>query len=225
MGRFINADGLIGPQGDVLNHNMYAYCQNNPVMYVDPDGEFLVSILVMTVIGAVVGGSISGVIAVLDGVEFNSKEFWGLVGAGALRGGALGAALALGGTGGAIATGKMAGLFGLGKSASIGMTFGTAVGVNFFAGMGGYAIESRTNSNMEFNYGQMVKAGIGQASKAIVNYSLGGVISAVGYWQLNGTMPTAKATGFQGVFIRMGARNVLSPLPFLIIDSMLYLNS
>ncbi|QVK19577.1 RHS repeat-associated core domain-containing protein [Mycoplasmatota bacterium] len=40
IGRFINADGLIGETGDILGHNMYAYTQNNPVMMVDPSGEF-----------------------------------------------------------------------------------------------------------------------------------------------------------------------------------------
>ncbi len=36
ISRFINADGLLGATGDILGHNMYAYTQNNPVMYVDP---------------------------------------------------------------------------------------------------------------------------------------------------------------------------------------------
>ncbi len=40
IGRFINADGLIGQTGEILSHNMYAYCQNNPVMMVDPNGDF-----------------------------------------------------------------------------------------------------------------------------------------------------------------------------------------
>ncbi len=38
IGRFINADGLIGQTGDILGHNMYAYTKNNPVMMVDPSG-------------------------------------------------------------------------------------------------------------------------------------------------------------------------------------------
>lgn len=39
IGRFINSDGLLSEQGNVLGHNMYAYTQNNPVMYIDPEGE------------------------------------------------------------------------------------------------------------------------------------------------------------------------------------------
>ena len=33
IGRFINADGQLN--STMLGYNMYAYCENNPVMYVD----------------------------------------------------------------------------------------------------------------------------------------------------------------------------------------------
>ena len=38
IGRFINADGFITTGQGVLSHNMYAYCNNNPVMFSDPSG-------------------------------------------------------------------------------------------------------------------------------------------------------------------------------------------
>ncbi|KYH30465.1 tRNA nuclease WapA precursor [Clostridium tepidiprofundi DSM 19306] len=37
-GRFINADGIAGSTGDLLSHNMFAYCMNNPVNMKDPSG-------------------------------------------------------------------------------------------------------------------------------------------------------------------------------------------
>ena len=43
-GRFINADSYINANGDLVGYNMYAYCSNNPVMYVDPSGEATFSI-------------------------------------------------------------------------------------------------------------------------------------------------------------------------------------
>ena len=48
---------LIGPVGDILGHNMYAYCQNNPVMMVDPDGEFPWLILAAVLLFTPVGGT------------------------------------------------------------------------------------------------------------------------------------------------------------------------
>ena len=36
--RFINADGYVNANGDILGFNMYAYCGNNPVMGYDPTG-------------------------------------------------------------------------------------------------------------------------------------------------------------------------------------------
>ena len=38
-GRFINADGYINANGDLIGYNMYAYCSNNPIMCMDPTGE------------------------------------------------------------------------------------------------------------------------------------------------------------------------------------------
>ena len=37
-GRFINADGLLGANGDILSYNLFAYCSNNPVNFSDPSG-------------------------------------------------------------------------------------------------------------------------------------------------------------------------------------------
>ena len=42
-GRFINADGYINANGDLIGFNMYAYCSNNPVMGYDPTGERFLS--------------------------------------------------------------------------------------------------------------------------------------------------------------------------------------
>lgn len=39
MGRFINADALVSTGQGVLGLNMFAYCNNNPVFYVDASGN------------------------------------------------------------------------------------------------------------------------------------------------------------------------------------------
>ena len=51
--RFINADGYVSTGTGLLGYNMYAYCNNNPIKYVDPSGELLWEILV-TVVATVV---------------------------------------------------------------------------------------------------------------------------------------------------------------------------
>ena len=43
-GRFINADGYVSTGTGLLGYNMYAYCNNNPVMYFDPTGSFVISL-------------------------------------------------------------------------------------------------------------------------------------------------------------------------------------
>ena len=40
VGRFINADGYIGANGDIPGYNLFAYCSNNPVMRSDPTGAW-----------------------------------------------------------------------------------------------------------------------------------------------------------------------------------------
>ena len=43
IGRFINSDGLLGLEGDILSTNMYAYAVNNPIMNIDPSGYLSIS--------------------------------------------------------------------------------------------------------------------------------------------------------------------------------------
>jgi hypothetical protein len=76
IGRFINADGLIGQTGDILGHNMYAYTQNNPVMMIDPSGEFgiLATLLIGGMIGAAISGGINTYQQIKSGESFNVES-------------------------------------------------------------------------------------------------------------------------------------------------------
>ena len=124
--RFINADNymlvpLLATQRGGLN--MYAYALNNPVMYVDPNGQLvitgttlLIAILIGAAIGAAIGGTVGGITAAANGQNviagiFIGAAFGAIAGAGAAAGGVLMAPLLTG----AVAAGKM--------------TFGAAVGL------------------------------------------------------------------------------------------------
>ena len=89
MGRFINADNYPSTGQGLLGNNMFAYCNNNPVTYCDPDGESL--------IGAIIGGAIGGaLISVVSHIHNNQNITFGSVTSallvGAVTGGLGGAA-------------------------------------------------------------------------------------------------------------------------------------
>ena len=42
-GRFLNADGYVNANGDIIGFNMYAYCGSNPVNGYDPTGKWTIS--------------------------------------------------------------------------------------------------------------------------------------------------------------------------------------
>ena len=81
--------------------NLYAYCGNDPVNYVDPTGHFLIStaVLIGAIIGAVAIGTVGGIVA-YNIAKNNGAEGWELVGwtllgigVGAIVGAAVGAAV------------------------------------------------------------------------------------------------------------------------------------
>ncbi len=41
-GRFLNADGYVSTGTGLPGYNMYAYCNNNPVMGYDPNGNMII---------------------------------------------------------------------------------------------------------------------------------------------------------------------------------------
>lgn len=70
-GRFINADGYVSTGQGILGNNMFAYCNNNPVMFVDPTGE-------MSAL-AIVGIVVVGVIAVAVAVAATANDIYQIV--------------------------------------------------------------------------------------------------------------------------------------------------
>ena len=99
-GRFINADvpsicfddGLTLPEGC----NLYSYCLNNPISYVDPTGHFLsllIGLGIFVGIGAAVGGVTYAASELLSYIITGEWDWsWGMF-TGSLIGGAIGGAL------------------------------------------------------------------------------------------------------------------------------------
>ena len=55
-GRFISADSILGEVGGLLQHNLWAYCGNNPVIYNDADGMLFGIGIMVGLTAAGVGG-------------------------------------------------------------------------------------------------------------------------------------------------------------------------
>ncbi len=75
IGRFINADGYISTGTGLLGYNMYAYCNNNPVMYVDPSGtiSFLLGVAIV-VVGYAIISNVANVIESENTVKNSTVE-------------------------------------------------------------------------------------------------------------------------------------------------------
>ena len=60
LGKFISADTIVPNFSDPQSLNRYAYCRNNPLIYVDPSGHlfWLDDILIGAAVGALIGGTI-----------------------------------------------------------------------------------------------------------------------------------------------------------------------
>jgi len=86
MAQFLSPDPFIQAPGNWYNYNRYGYCWNNPLIYTDPDGEFI-----HLIIGALIGGTINWI---ANGAEFSWKGL-GYFGVGAASG-ALGAGIGSG---------------------------------------------------------------------------------------------------------------------------------
>ena len=74
--RWLNSDSInyLEPQ-NITCLNLFAYCNNNPVMYVDPTGDFAISILAL-IIGACIGFGMAAYIDSKDGQMFNGDVKW-----------------------------------------------------------------------------------------------------------------------------------------------------
>ena len=164
VGRFINADAVDYADPQILNGiNLYAYCLNNPIMYLDPTGHFPWFILILAIgFGAAAGG--------IAAYNEDPKDLWKGVLIGGLKGAVVGLSFGFGiglGTG---ALSLKAGLIAFGA---------TTIGA-FGAGMGIYYLETKFFEDREFDSGEMWKEGAYMSVRAAVNFWLGAGMGKLG---------------------------------------------
>ena len=109
-GRFFSPDPFVQMPDNTQNYNRYSYCLNNPVMYMDPEGE--IAWFVPVIIGAVVGAYVGGIQA-----DMRGQNYWDGVWKGAVIG-TIGSVL--GGIGGAGMTFAENVIWGISKGAVTG---------------------------------------------------------------------------------------------------------
>ncbi len=122
IGRFISQDSIEYADPETINGlNLYAYCNNNPVMNVDPTGEFFLSFLIVGIVGAISAAVASMVVQVATTGEVD----WAQVGISALFG-AVSGILSFTGIGGVIGQFVIQGALAVGEMYSIAALNGTA---------------------------------------------------------------------------------------------------
>jgi len=171
IARVLSPDNNVQNPNNPQNYNRYSYCYNNPLSYVDPDGEFVVTSMI---VGAVIFGYMGGMAANDWNINFLEWDTSGKTWAG------IGLGVALGATGGylfATVSPALAGTafmenFGLsGIAASYTLT-GTVVGstVGYGTGFGSsyIATKSLDYAKLSGNIGATIGSVVGGTAGLLV---------------------------------------------------------
>ena len=158
--------------GVINGLNLYAYCGNNPVMNVDPDGHsFITTLIVCMVVGAIVGGTINASIATANGES--AKSVLGAFVGGVIVGAVLGGAAALGG---GLAVGAYtASAFSIAGTAAY-LTVGT-----FAGGMVSYGLENYIKGN-DMTWGEAFSFGALTFTQGLFSFITGYGLGGAGLW-------------------------------------------
>ncbi len=193
LGRFISPDDISYLDPSTVNGlNLYAYCNNNPVMYADPGGYFgiLATLLISTIVGIAIGAGKEIINQVYnDGNwNFDLKTWnWYEIGKEAIIGAATGFAYGLGGVAGGVVKGSLKALTLFGKtlsiSKSVGFLLGTAAVTNFIAGEGSYLL-NMIETKSKFNIVSALSEGVRQTNKGLLSFFTAGMFVSSKMWNV-----------------------------------------
>ena len=135
--RFLQPDNYVQDLFNTQNFNRYGYCLNNPLVYVDENGEFVWWIIgAAAIIGAYTGGTIANN-GEANPIKWNYSDNWGYI----LGGAAIGALSAYVG-------GSVASAIGLGSLSSNGALLGASIGGAVGGGISGAGFSAMGGNNI-----------------------------------------------------------------------------
>jgi len=79
IGRFTQADTVL-PSTSSQGLNRYSYCANNPLIYTDPSGHFLIELATAMIIGAIVGAGVGAASSAIMGGDIGKGAMYGAIG-------------------------------------------------------------------------------------------------------------------------------------------------
>ena len=181
IGRFLSPDPYVQDPESTQDFNRYTYCLNNPLVYIDENGEFVITTAI--IIGVCVGAAIGIAAGIYEGYKIaESKEATGWEKAGYMIGGGLIGGIAGGGgallgayVGSTIAVGGFIGGAIIGGTAGAFSGFTNGVGISLL--------------NNPHDIGNALKQGILQSG-------IGGMTGAVAGGLIQGTTSAIQGNNF-----------------------------
>lgn len=193
LGRFLSPDPFVQMPDFTQNFNRYSYCLNNPLVYVDENGEFIFTLSTLAIIGICTSAAIGVGFGVYEGYKIaerkgleGSARVWTMIGGGLIGGLAGGASAFVGAYVGAGMA--AAGIGGFYAGAVTGGAAGATAG--FINGLGMGTLE--TGDPLYGAYNGLYQGVKGFYAGAITGGLLQGVSSILqGKRFLDGSTPTS----------------------------------
>ena len=206
--RFLQPDNYIQDPFNTQNFNRYGYCLNNPLVYVDENGEFLwAAVIIGAIFGAYTGGTLANN-GEANPLKWNFSDNWGYIIGGTIVGaisGYIGGYLAglqipmantIGIAGGSLVNSVGTWAYTEGKT-EISISFGAA-SFNFNRGSFGYLFK-KGNSIMEnigYGLGAMANlADLGETGKLLLNTEKKDIINHSAILDENGNVIISEGPG------------------------------